>query len=100
MRRTRVVNASNVIAKKKRHLHEYFDMAQYNQLTPNQRSLPKSRHYVNPNRNYRSPKKDHLSHKRLSQGKVERQRLKENISLHRAPKQGHKHQRFEHSINR
>lgn len=97
----KVVSSSHMIGKRKRHLQEYFDIGNNNIVTPNQRSLPKYKNMFNaPNRN-KSGKKDQLGLKRLSQGRVDRVKQKENYSPpHKANKSGHKNNRFEHSINR
>jgi hypothetical protein len=100
MRKMKVVSSSNVIGKKRRHLQEYFDIGSNNIVTPNQRSLPKYKNMFHQPRN-RSAKKDQVGLKRLSQGKVERHKQKENFSPpHKVNKSNHKQMRFEHSINR
>jgi len=75
MRKTKIVSSSNMIAKKKRHFQDYFDITNNNIATPNQRSLPKYKNIFNQPRN-KSGKKDQIAPKRLSQGKLDRNKQK------------------------
>jgi hypothetical protein len=75
MRKTKIVSSSNMIAKKKRHFQDYFDINNNNIATPNQRSLPKYKNIFNQPRN-KSGKKDQIAPKRLSQGKLDRNKQK------------------------
>jgi hypothetical protein len=95
MGKMKVVSSSNMLARKKRQLQDYFDPHLANVVTPNQRSLPK---YKAPHKP-KSHKKDLPQSKRLSQGKLERRREKENSPPHRG-RSNQKQSRFEQSINR
>jgi hypothetical protein len=59
-------NSSHMLGKPKRRLQEYFDPSHNNIVVPNQRSLPKYKHFFDKPRG-KSSKKDHP--KRTSQGK-------------------------------
>ena len=76
MRKTKVTSSGHMIPKKRRHLQEYFDCSHNNVVTPNQRSLPKYKNIFNGHKNNKSGKKDHISGKRPSTGKVHHQAKK------------------------
>ncbi len=100
MRKTKIVSSSHMLAKKKRHFQDYFDIANNNIVTPNQRSLPKYRNHFHQPRN-KSAKKDPNTQKRLSQGKPDRHKQKENFSPpHKPNRSNQKIMRFDQSINR
>ena len=71
MKRVKAANSSHALVKKRKHLHEYFDLNHNNIVTPNQRSLPKYKHAFPPKHN-KSAKKDHLAAKRTSQVRLDR----------------------------
>lgn len=93
MKRIKAANSSHALAKKRKHLQEYFDLNHNNIVTPNQRSLPKYKNAFPPRHN-KSAKKDQIAAKRMSQGRLDRKPKVSNSPPHQ------RYVHFENSIHR
>lgn len=100
MKKNKGVSSSNMMPKRRKHFQDYLDIT-HNIVTPNQRSLPKYKNIFPPSKREKSAKKDHITVKRHSQGKLDRKKEKENNSPpHPANRSTQKYNRLEGSINR
>ena len=98
MRKIKVANSSHALPKKRRNLHEYFDLNHNNIVTPNQRSLPKYKNAFHPPRHHKSAKKDQQGNKRMSQGRIDRKQKENNSPPHYSHHQKYGH--LEQSLHR
>lgn len=94
MRKSKGVSSINMMPRRRKHLQDYLD-ATHNVVTPNQRSLPKYKNIFPQPKREKSGKKDHVTAKRHSQGRLDRKKEKENNSPpRRANQSNQKYNRF------